>query len=198
MAIAAGRTTRKRVAKPADERRRDLLEAGLRVLTEKGFDRATVDDITMAAGVAKGTFYLYFASKADLVVALRRQVWEQIGAEVSGRAASDEVDWWALFDDWIGVYVAFLLEEGHVHDALWHGAAGVAVPGDADPMKPIARAIAQGAEAGAFSVEDPLFAAAVLFHGIHGAVEAAVARGRVSRARLQRLSRALARRLLQP
>lgn len=39
-----------------------LLEAARHCLLERGFD-ATVNDIVTRAGVAKGTFYLYFASK---------------------------------------------------------------------------------------------------------------------------------------
>ena len=35
---------------------------------ERGFDTVTVDEITKKAGVAKGTFYTYFATKSDIVV----------------------------------------------------------------------------------------------------------------------------------
>jgi AcrR family transcriptional regulator len=41
----------------------ELLEAARRVFGEKGFHGATVDDIAEAAGVAKGTLYLYYPSK---------------------------------------------------------------------------------------------------------------------------------------
>ena len=57
--------------KSPETRRQDLLDAGEKVFLEKGVAGATVEDITSCAGVAKGTFYLYFASKDDLLNALR-------------------------------------------------------------------------------------------------------------------------------
>src|SRR5438094_10675574 len=46
-----------------------ILEAARRVFAEKGFHEATVDDIAEAAGVAKGTVYLYYESKRDIYFA---------------------------------------------------------------------------------------------------------------------------------
>ncbi|MFN2190288.1 MAG: helix-turn-helix domain-containing protein, partial [Candidatus Promineifilaceae bacterium] len=40
---------------------------------EKGYHAATVDDITRAAGVAKGTFYLHFSEKAAVFYELIRR-----------------------------------------------------------------------------------------------------------------------------
>ena len=46
-----------------------LIRSGLELFAGQGFARTTVDQIAMAAGVAKGTFYNYFASKEDLALA---------------------------------------------------------------------------------------------------------------------------------
>jgi AcrR family transcriptional regulator len=56
-----------RVVKNADDRRVELLETALRLFLTRGYERVAVQDITDAVGVAKGTFYHYFASKADLL-----------------------------------------------------------------------------------------------------------------------------------
>ncbi len=40
-----------------------ILQAARRVFGEKGYERATIEDIARAAGVAKGTVYLYYPSK---------------------------------------------------------------------------------------------------------------------------------------
>ena len=53
--------TRKEVL--TEFRTAELLEAARKVFAEKGFHNATVDDIAEAAGVAKGTLYLYYRSK---------------------------------------------------------------------------------------------------------------------------------------
>src|ERR1700745_2560394 len=46
--------------------RRKPLDAGLKVLIEKGFNGSGVQDITAAAGVPKGSFYNHFESKEAL------------------------------------------------------------------------------------------------------------------------------------
>ncbi len=53
-----------------DARRGELLDAALRRIATQGFDGATVEAIAREAGVAKGTFYLYFDSKESLLAAL--------------------------------------------------------------------------------------------------------------------------------
>lgn len=47
-------------------RRQQLIDAGIAVFAEKGYHRAKVSDIVRRAGVAQGTFYLYFDSKKSL------------------------------------------------------------------------------------------------------------------------------------
>jgi AcrR family transcriptional regulator len=49
-----------------EERRRQIREAALEVFVEKGFQRTRVQDITDAAGVSTGTFYLYYKTKREL------------------------------------------------------------------------------------------------------------------------------------
>ena len=44
----------------------EILEAARVVFAKKGFHDATVDDIAEAAGVAKGTVYLYYRSKREI------------------------------------------------------------------------------------------------------------------------------------
>jgi AcrR family transcriptional regulator len=52
-----------------DERRRQLLEAGERVFTERSYDDASMAEVARAAGISKGLLYHYFPSKRDLFVA---------------------------------------------------------------------------------------------------------------------------------
>lgn len=50
-------------------RREQILDAALRLWTRRGFDATTVDALAREAGLAKGTIYLYFATKEDLLAA---------------------------------------------------------------------------------------------------------------------------------
>ena len=51
----------------AQKTKRKPYEAGIRAINEQGFHAVTVEDITTAAHVAKGSFYTHFKSKEDLV-----------------------------------------------------------------------------------------------------------------------------------
>lgn len=77
-----------------------LSEVGLRLFLERGLDGVTIDDITQAAEVAKGTFYRYFEDKAALVDALLEPVRRELldGLEACGRALSEARDVEAMFD----------------------------------------------------------------------------------------------------
>ena len=55
------------------QRRQQILAAARSVFDAKGYESATISDIVAKAGVAQGTFYLYFDSKKGLVVELARQ-----------------------------------------------------------------------------------------------------------------------------
>lgn len=56
-----------RIVKDADVRRDELLDTALALFLENGYDRTSVEQITTAVGVAKGTFYHYFTTKQDLL-----------------------------------------------------------------------------------------------------------------------------------
>lgn len=66
--MARSRTARRR------DRRADLIAATIGVFSEKGVSATSVDDMVQAAGVAKGTFYLYFATKDDVTTAVAAQM----------------------------------------------------------------------------------------------------------------------------
>lgn len=66
--------------KNAPETRTKLLDAALHVMRLKGYAATTVDDICRAAGVTKGGFFHYFASKEALGIAAA----EHFGAMAAG------------------------------------------------------------------------------------------------------------------
>jgi AcrR family transcriptional regulator len=57
-------------------RTQEILAAAREVLGRRGFAEMTMEEIAGAAGVAKGTLYLYFQSKDELIQALITQVGE--------------------------------------------------------------------------------------------------------------------------
>ena len=63
-------------------RTREILAAARRLLQSRGVESVTMEEIAAAAGVAKGTIYLYFQGKEDLIQDLITQVGEQMLADI--------------------------------------------------------------------------------------------------------------------
>ncbi|WP_292329577.1 TetR/AcrR family transcriptional regulator, partial [Mesorhizobium sp.] len=51
-------------------KRAQIIEGARRVFIDKGFEAASMNDITREAGVSKGTIYVYFENKEELFEAL--------------------------------------------------------------------------------------------------------------------------------
>jgi AcrR family transcriptional regulator len=47
----------------------EILQAAYHVFADRGYEQATMDEVAKAAGVAKGTLYLYYPSKQDIYTA---------------------------------------------------------------------------------------------------------------------------------
>jgi AcrR family transcriptional regulator len=69
----------------------NLLQAAEDVFGEKGYHEASVVEVTMRAGVAQGTFYVYFKGKKDiftqLIIHLHHDVRKSIQQEITSSAS---------------------------------------------------------------------------------------------------------------
>lgn len=76
---------RRKEARPAE-----LLEAALALFVEKGFAATRSEEVARAAGVSKGTLYLYFPSKEELLKAvIQHFLGTEIETGVQEAAAAD-------------------------------------------------------------------------------------------------------------
>lgn len=78
----------------SQDRAGDILAAAARLFRERGVKSVSIDEIAQGAGIAKGTFYLYFKTKDDLLAKLAELVVEHMvqAAETAGRADSRAID----------------------------------------------------------------------------------------------------------
>src|SRR5580693_7820532 len=72
------------------ETRERLFRAALNLFAQKGFGETTVEDITNAADVGKGTFFNYFPSKDHLLLAFGEMQLEKLHASVETARQSNE------------------------------------------------------------------------------------------------------------
>ena len=78
------------------DRRRQILDAAVKVFARSGFHTSRVGDIAEEAGVAYGLVYHYFTSKEELLETIFRDTWTQMLArvqevEASGVSAGEQV-----------------------------------------------------------------------------------------------------------
>jgi len=67
------------------ERPTEILEAALTVFTERGLAGARMEDIAGAAGISKGTLYLYFSGKEEL---FQEAIREKVAQVLEGLASA--------------------------------------------------------------------------------------------------------------
>jgi AcrR family transcriptional regulator len=185
-----GHRVRQRTEAP-ERRRSDLLDAALQVVLDKGVAGLTVDEVTVRAEVAKGTFYLYFRSKEQLLGALQDRFVDDLTtrqqAELDQFAADD---WTGRLLHWMESSIRGYLAHAELHDTLFlHRRTGDTAgrPGtghgqaarhahEADPMinqhaATLADILETGTAAGAFALTDPQSAAILLYNTMHGTAD---------------------------
>ena len=55
---------------PKEERKSQIMEAAMKVITRKGFSNTRMDDIVNEAGMSKGAIYHHYQGKKDIFLAL--------------------------------------------------------------------------------------------------------------------------------
>ena len=56
-----------KISEKQQNKRTSILDAAYELFIEKSFKNTSIDDVVKSAGIAKGTFYLYFKDKHDLM-----------------------------------------------------------------------------------------------------------------------------------
>lgn len=176
--------------KPPEERRADLMDAALRLFLDQGVATTTIEQITVGASVAKGTFYLHFASKDDVLMALRERfvkgLLDAVDTAVSERPGHD---WRGRLEAWATAIIGAYFDSIRLHDIVFHEFKPHSREKHTDNVlvKHLAGVLDGGMAAGAWRVEDSRFTAVFLFNGFHGIVDdALVMEKRVNRGRLAR------------
>jgi len=161
-----------RITKHPDVRREELLGAALELFTEFGYQKTSVQMITERVGVAKGLFYHYFDSKADLLNQVA--IW-QAGQVMEAIPPIDDMEGNALekLRTLIGMFVQWKLEDARDLISAYikvmyrpeNAPLRIAVVQESvSRITPIfGEIIAEGVEEGLCDVDDPALAAEMVF-----------------------------------
>jgi TetR/AcrR family transcriptional repressor of nem operon len=172
---------------PPDVRREQILDAAQQVLLRRGPAAATMADVAEAASLAKGTVYLYFASKAELLAGLRARFFERFTATLAEQPAAESgapPPFAARIRELVAASYDFALANHELHHVLFHE-AGLGEHGTfARARAAVAKLVEAGAASGELDVPDPELATDFVLHGLHGILVAATHRPRSDRRRL--------------
>ncbi|MFT4160784.1 TetR/AcrR family transcriptional regulator [Shinella sp.] len=174
---ARARPARKRLILPAEVRVDDLMSAAAGLFIDKGIEATTVNDIVEKAGVGKGTFYHYFAAKEDVILALRERFsrdFTNAVADAIGQCPPDDHP--ARFAAWLRGTVSAYVANYKLHDVVFHEfRTSNRNPKDKEiVIAQLSALLAEGVEAGAWTLPDIRAAALMIFDGMHGVVDDAI------------------------
>jgi TetR/AcrR family transcriptional regulator, fatty acid metabolism regulator protein len=155
----------------AEDRRRQILDAAVRVFARKGYHASRVGDIAEEAGVAHGLLYHYFKSKDDVLEAVFHENWSVLQARLGAVEETEEsaaeqlrhvtaivLRTWLHLPDVVRVVIR---EFGRSPELAGR------IDELAQPIAVIQRVIARGIERGEFRPEiDPRVAATVVYGSI--------------------------------
>jgi AcrR family transcriptional regulator len=161
-------------------RRAELLSAAERVLLARGIAGASIDDVTEAAGAAKGTFYLYFGSKDELVEALQERYSANVASAMDA-AGRDVPPGRERIGAMLGAAMDYYREHAQLHDALFHTTVIARDRGSSWLRNPITSLFVQSMRADAafpISQHEAELVAVLLFASLHVAVDEFLATGR--------------------
>ena len=153
---------------PPDVRRTQILDGAERVFVERGID-AAMADVAEVAGVAKGTVYLYFASKAELLAELRARYLERFATTVEERLSRlDRPTTPAAVEQFAACLFDWSQENYALHHVLFH-AAGVSEDDAFERGRALMNELVRrGVESGEVHTVDPDLTAQFLLDGLHG------------------------------
>jgi TetR/AcrR family fatty acid metabolism transcriptional regulator len=153
-----------------EEKRRQLLDAAVRVFARKGFHASRVGDIAEEAGVAHGLLYHYFKSKDQVLEAVFHDNWSVLLARIESVEESDEsaadqlrhiaaivLRTWLHLPDVVRVVIREFGRSPELAERIGELA---------QPIDSIARVIERGVERGEFQQVDPRVAATVVYGSI--------------------------------
>jgi AcrR family transcriptional regulator len=179
-----------------EARKLEIVEAAERLLQARG-GQVRVEDVVREAGVAKGTFFLYFPSWDDLLETIRQRLTAEFDATYPlPTEAEGPVDWPAVVDWQAGAFIDFASARQGIGQAVFHSDFAERRPLADHAIVRLTAIIRAGQEAAAFGPVDPEPTARVIYGAIDEAARAVA--GGAERGAILAALQSLLRRTLAP
>jgi AcrR family transcriptional regulator len=174
-------TTAERRAREKAQRRREILDAAREEFFERGFHTPTVDDVAARAEVSKGTIYLYFESKEEILAHLLLEGLDKLLHEMqAARDQSPEPEPESCLRALAGAYLAFCqtnpsyfrlimaFDRGRFEESISAELYGQVLNQSLQGLGLVSESIEAGAASGDFAVDDPWQAAGSVWAALNG------------------------------
>ncbi len=165
-----GKSKKKRRREPPDVRRKQILKAAMKLVLKKGFGAMTMSDVASKAGLGKGTIYLYYPSKPDILAGLQRQALDSMMDEARELISDRTLSWTERLDGLVDAWLRWDVENADVHHALFHE-HNMSSMGDElfdACTKSLVDILSGGVAAEEFVLDDVRVTARFLIHGYSG------------------------------
>ena len=174
-------STAERRAREKAQRRREILDAARQEFFERGFHRPTVDDVAARAEVSKGTIYLYFESKEEILAHLlleglelllgRMEAVRKAGAPATPECTLEELanaylDFCQSKPNYFRLIMAF--DRGRFEESISRKLYQQVLNKSLQGLDLLAQTIEMGQTSGVFLVDDPWQAAGSVWAALNG------------------------------
>lgn len=103
-------------------RQRQILDALSRLVVRHGLDNVSIAQVAAEAGLAKGSIYLHYDSRNDLVAALQSDLWGRALDEPASIVRDPSRTWTDKLDALVEHWVTFEFDQHELYHAVFHSA----------------------------------------------------------------------------
>lgn len=164
-----------------EETKNRLITSGQKLFYSKGFEATSVREIVEDAGYAKGTFYLYFDTKMELLVCITLKLCEELYGIIADKLSIEAEDPFIQMENLLNVVTQRMIElEGSL--LLLHTKEILELLVSENMTSPYINAVEEqimkflsnGIESGHFRCVNVELYSKLIFSMIHGLLESAI------------------------
>jgi len=101
-----------------EHKRMRILEAAAELFAAQPFHKVLLSDVAEAAGVGKGTLYIYFKNKDDLYLSVLYSGFDQLVARLQGRLDQDRFGPWEDLEAAVSEIVRFAYRNPYMFELM--------------------------------------------------------------------------------